>query len=388
MQVCQLDETEIDVAAVDGDGTLLTRVWIVVLVDVLTHMILGYWLWPRSPNREAIGLCIQHAIRPKARLFERLAITATDVFGRPELIIMDRAAWYKALEHDESLQNLRIKVKPQPGEPHVRNVVERLQGSINQQLRKAPGQTGRSVSHRGTYPSAARACVTFEDIDEAVAITCFRICNGEMDEKTLKRPDLEWRKHEHLIPRHLLDVDWEDVHLAFLPEVEKSLQSGGIRHFSTHYWDDADARLAELYENRGRHTLRVKVNRNDVSHLYLHHPDRRVWIPVPRADGDLRKLTEWESKAERAARRREAETSWQTKAQDRERVDGVFRRAAARKPRTRKEASDAKAAEVAREAPRPLAAEMDANRARGAPRDLGDLPATDEFYEEKDWSST
>ena len=212
LQVCQIDETEIDVLAVDDAGNLLRRLWVIVLVDVLTHMILGFWLWPRSANREAIGLCVQHAIRPKGAYFQKFGIEATDVFGRPERIISDRAAWYKSLQDNRSLEDLRVVVEPRRGEPHIRGVVERLQGSINQQLRKGRGQTGRSVADRGDYPAKERACLTYEQIETAVAITAFRICNGEMDEKTRKRPDLEWAKHACRIPEHLLTVDWEAVH--------------------------------------------------------------------------------------------------------------------------------------------------------------------------------
>lgn len=390
LRICQIDETQVDVLAVDDEGNLLKRLWIIVLVDVLTHMILGIWLWPKPANREAIGLCLQHAIRPKAAYFQRLGIEATDVCGRPERIISDRAAWYKALENHRGLADLRITVEPRRGEPHIRGVVERLQGSINQQLRKAPGQTGRSPADRGDYPAEARACLTYESIEKAAAIAAFRICNGEMDEKTRKRPDHEWRKHMALIPEHLLNVDWEEVQLAFLPERTVSLNSKGIPAFGLVYWDPDDARLRDLYPNRGRTKLRIKVNRNDLSHIYLHHQALEQWIAVPRADGLLEPMTEWELKAERDAERAEAGTSWSERAKSRAMMDEALspmkRPQSDAKP-SRKEASDQLAAKLARDTPKPRSAEMDLNRVKTAGDGLGRLPATSEYFEVEDWSN-
>lgn len=390
LQICQIDETEIDVLAVDDAGHLLKRLWLIVLVDVLTHMILGFWLWPRSANREAIGLCLQHAIRPKGAYFQKFGIEATDVFGRPERIISDRAAWYKALKGHRGLEDLRITVDPRHGEPHIRNVVERLQGSINQQLRKARGQTGRSVADRGDYPAEDRACLTYEQIEKAAAITAFRICNGEMDEKTRKRPDLEWSKHASRIPEHLLTVDWEEVQLAFLPESTCSLSSKGIAAFGLFYWKPDDVRLAELYANRGREKLQIKVNRNDVSHIYLWHPTLMQWLTVPRADGVLTPMTAWELDAQNGRERQEAGTSWAERGKSREMVDEALTPPPRpRKARvSRKAASDALAAPVASEAPKPYAADMEINRLKTTGDGLGVLPATDDSFEVEHWGAS
>ncbi|ALJ39407.1 MULTISPECIES: integrase catalytic domain-containing protein [Azospirillum] len=390
LQVCQIDETEIDVLAVDDEGNLLRRLWVIVLVDVLTHMILGFWLWPRSANREAIGLCIQHAIRPKGAYFQKFGIEATDVFGRPERIISDRAAWYKSLQDNRSLEDLRVVVEPRRGEPHIRGVVERLQGSINQQLRKGRGQTGRSVADRGDYPAKERACLTYEQIETAVAITAFRICNGEMDEKTRKRPDLEWGKHACRIPEHLLTVDWEAVQLAFLPERACRLSSKGIPAFGLTYWEDEDPRLAELYANRGRESLRIKVNRNDVSHIYVRHPSWESWVAVPRADGLLTPLTAWEWEAQKERERAEAETSWMERGKSREMVDAALTPTAGtgRKPRvSRKAASEAVAARVAGDAPKPHASEMALNRLKTSGDGLGRLPVVDDCFDVEPWGN-
>lgn len=390
LQACQIDETEIDVLAVDDAGNLLKRLWVIVLVDVLTHMILGFWLWPHSANREAIGLCIQHAIRPKRTYFQKFGIEATDVFGRPERIISDRAAWYKSLQDNKSLEDLRITVEPRHGEPHIRGVVERLQGSINQQLRKGRGRTGHSTADRGEYPAEERACLTYEQIEKAVAITAFRICNGEMDEKTRKRPDLEWAKHAPRIPEHLLIVDWEAVQLAFLPEHAGRLSSKGIPAFGLTYWNADDPKLAGLYANRGRDALRIKVNRNDVSHIYVRHPSWESWVAVPRADGVLTPLTAWELEAQNERERAEAETSWMERGKSREMVDAALTPAAGagRKPRvSRKAASGALAARVAGEAPKPHEAEMALNRLKTSGDGLGRLPAVEDCFDVEPWGS-
>lgn len=391
LEVCQIDETPIDVLAVDNDGNLLKRLYVVVLVDVLTHVILGFWIWPRSPNREAIGLCIQHAMRPKLDYFRKFDIDGVNVYGRPKTIITDRASWYQSIADDRAVKDLRIDVQPRRSEPHVRGVVERLQGTINQQLRKLKGQTGRSPSDRGDYPSDKEARLTVFDLEEAAAIAAFRICNGEMDQETLLRPDLEWQKRVHLIPDHLMTADWQDVQLAFLPEVEKSLSVRGIQHFSLVYWNDSDPKLAGLYQNRFRIRLRVKVNRNDISHIYLLHPTSGEWLLVPRADGDLAPLTEWDLKQQRKARREEAGTSWSKRAQDRERIDAINARAENRLQSSRKSgigrrvASNGVASAIAASAPKPLEGEIELNRIKTQGNGLGSLPQTDDVYEEVVW---
>ncbi|WP_247877380.1 hypothetical protein [Azospirillum brasilense] len=77
---------------------------------------------------------------------------------------------------------------------------------------------------------------------------------------------------------------------------------------------------------------------------------------MPRADGDLAPKTAWELEAERARERAEAETTWTEKGTSREMVAAALTPTSPseRKTRgTRKAASDALAARVAGDAPKP-----------------------------------
>ena len=70
MQLAELDHTPIDVEVVDEDGVVLGRVWLTLIIETVTRMILGYHLSFNAPNAHSVIYAVKHAALSKDEIIE------------------------------------------------------------------------------------------------------------------------------------------------------------------------------------------------------------------------------------------------------------------------------------------------------------------------------
>jgi putative transposase len=257
-----------------------------------------------KPKSLSVALCMAQALCPKeAWLAARgLAQYAWPMFGRPETLVVDGGKEFKGDAFARGCKEYGIAIRPRHrGNVHQGGVVERLLGALNGVIGALPGRTGRSVADRDSYPSEAKARLTFGDLERCVALAVLDH-NLRQNEKTLIAPMSEWTARAAELPRRGDNV--LQVLIAFLPGGERRLTPQGVSFEALDYYAPW---LGELVPERDRlGMLEVRADPRDLSHIYVRHPHTGLFQPAPRRDGRMEPITLWEHKRNRAARRASA----------------------------------------------------------------------------------
>jgi putative transposase len=303
LAVCQIDHTPSDIQfvdVIDRLGVFIGRAYLTLLVDVFSRAVLGFCLTLEKPSSLSVALCLAHALCPKDIFMrERGLEHEWPMHGRPERLVVDSAKEFRGEAFARGCEEYRIAVKRRSrGTVHRGGVVERLLGKLNAVIATLFGTTGRSVSSRDGYPSERRACLTFADLERCLTLAIVEH-NAHQNRKSLKVPLDQWRAHAGKLKRH--NDDPHQVLLAFLPGGGRRLTAQGVSLFALDYWA---AWLGELVPQRDRlGKLQVRYDPRDLSHIYLRHPHRGEFRPVPRRDGVATPITLWEHRRDRKERR-------------------------------------------------------------------------------------
>lgn len=151
----------------DGDNVLTRRVWITVLRDEYSGMVLGLSIRLKAPSRAACAMVIRDCVRRNCRL--------------PETIVVDNGKEFESTYFEVLLAKYGIcKQSRPPGAPRFGSSIESLFKSMREFLRTLPGSTknddrGRAVSAK--FRGQARALLNIEATYDAVERFCFDLFN-------------------------------------------------------------------------------------------------------------------------------------------------------------------------------------------------------------------
>ncbi|MEO6382240.1 MAG: Mu transposase C-terminal domain-containing protein [Nitrobacter sp.] len=294
LDVCQIDHTPTDinfVDVIDGIGVFVGRAYLTLLVDVCTRAIVGFCLTLEKPSTLSVALCLAQAMCAKDEwLRARGLVQCWPVFGRPRRLVTDSAKEFKGHAFQRGCDDYGVTIRYRDrGRVHQGGVVERLLGKLNAVIATRYGSTGRSVTDRDGYPSRARACLTFADLETCLALAIIDH-NQQQNDKTLKVPLAQWQAQAVELPR--FHDDPHRVLLNFLPVQWRVLTPQGISLFAMTYYAPWLGRLVPERDRIGK--LEVRYDPRDISHVYVRDPHSDDFLPVARRDGVTTPLTLWE----------------------------------------------------------------------------------------------
>lgn len=294
LDVCQIDHTPTDinfVDVIDGVGVFVGRAYLTLLVDVCTRCIVGFCLTLEKPATLSVALCLAQAMCAKDDwLRARGLVQSWPVFGRPRRLVTDSAKEFKGQAFQRGCDDYGITIRYRDrGRVHQGGVVERLLGKLNAVIATRYGSTGRSVADRDGYPSRARACLTFAELETCLTLAVIDH-NQQQNAKTLKVPLAQWRAHAAELPR--FNDDPHRVLLGFLPVRWRVLTPQGISLFAMAYYAEWLGGLVPERDRIGK--LEVRYDPRDISHVYVRDPHTGALLPVARRDGVAAPVTLWE----------------------------------------------------------------------------------------------
>lgn len=314
LAVVQADHTPSDinfVEVVQSGDRYVGRAYLTVVTDVYSRAVLGFCLTLERPSRLSVALCLAHALCRKDEWLQVRGFAGKDwpMYGRPKVLLVDSGAEFQSTLFQEACREFGISVRLRNrGSVHTGGIIERLLGILNGMLGGLYGKTGRSVADRGDYPSAARACLTFEELEKCVALAVMHH-NHHLPEKTLKVPQATWIEAIGEAPRH--NDDPFRVLLHFLPNEQRALTPQGVSINAVDYYSDALGLLIPERDRLGK--LDFRYDPRDISRVYLHHPYTKEFVPIGRRDGSTDQVTLWDHAASRREQRRRTATTEQAK---------------------------------------------------------------------------
>ena len=273
LDVVQIDHTTADIVLVDHvNRKPLKRPHLTLAIDVASRMVLGFYVSFDAPSVLSIALCLDHCLENKtipAREGHDDLVWPTA--GIPKAIHVDNGQDFKSRAFRRACDEWGVKVNYRPyGGTHYGGHIERLIGTTMGAVHVLPGTTMSSTKDKGDYDSLGQAALTLSEFEDWLVLEICRYHNN-VHSGLGRTPLAAWADLSGDIKGRCVN-DRDGFRISFMPFERRKVRRTGIRLFSIDYWSDA---LAPLIE-RGDHSLVIKYDPRDLSHVWVLGPDGRA----------------------------------------------------------------------------------------------------------------
>jgi putative transposase len=282
----EIDHTPIDLVVADErTGMPLGRPYLTVCIDTFSRCILGIHISFEPPSYLTVSRCLKNAILPKVDLRERYPDIDSEW---PAYGLMDRLVVDNGLEfHSESLENacltLGIEIDYAPRKtPWYKGRVERFFRTLSTDVtHKAPGTTFSNTQEKGDYDPVSEAVVSYQAL-QGIILKYIADLYHQRPHRALKiAPAAAW--HTRMTPEEIRLPDDPGLLDAVLAQSdERRLTNKGIEYDGLFYNSPElqDLRL----QNGTKLQVDVRIDRGDLSAIYVLTDERTKYIKVPALD--------------------------------------------------------------------------------------------------------
>lgn len=293
----ECDDTKTDLLVIDPETSLaLGRPWLMILIDVFTRMILGYFLSFYPPSHVTVMMAMKHAIRPKTYVKEKYPdiVNTWDTYGLIEVLVIDNAKhWYGNGLKDAFYQTGTDMQFAPVRIPWYKGAIERLLETIHSSLiHKQPGTTFSNIFEKGDYDPEKHAVIWLDLLDEILHKWIIDVYSQDIHTGINDIPARRWKnsivKFPPALPPAHTDLD------VIFGKVTYRKISGTVIHFKNLEYSDSILTTikTELRED-GR--IKIKYDPTDLGMIYVYDDFWCRFVPVPAVDQEYAKgLTEWQ----------------------------------------------------------------------------------------------
>ena len=301
LQVVQIDHTAVDLIIVDElTRQPIGRPYLTVAIDVYSRCLTGFCLTLEAPSAVSVGLCLAHSILDKeAWMASRKIEGEWSIWGKPDCIHVDNATEFHSEALRRGCEQHGIKIYYRPvGCPHYGGTVERIIGTLMQQVHKLPGTTFSNIQERGDYDSSGKAILTLAELEKWLTIVITSYYHNKIH-ASLNEPPIELYKAGILgcggtpargIPPRIQNK--KDFLIDFLPIVKRTLQRHGFMLDHIAYYSNA---LQPLIEERHRYEkFIIRRDPRNLSRIFVLHPELNEYLEIPCRNLSRPAITLWE----------------------------------------------------------------------------------------------
>jgi putative transposase len=308
LAVIQIDHTPVDLILVDDvHRRPVGRPWVTLAIDVFSRLVAGFSVSFDPPGSLAVGLCLAHAILPKDLWLARHDIaTPWPIWGVMDTVHADNAKEFRGSMLRKACQEYGIDLHWRPvRRPHFGGHIERLLGTLNDEIHTLPGSTFSNPRARGAYDSEQHAAMTLSEFEHWLAILIVEVYHQRLHSALGMTP---LQKYEEGIfgtderpgrgvPERLMDET--RLRLNFLPYVERTVQSHGIVIDEIQYYDDVLKPWIHHLDPRattGKRKQKFIVRRDprDISRIYFYDPELKQHFEIPYRNTAHPPISVWE----------------------------------------------------------------------------------------------
>ena len=268
-----------------------------------------------SPSEVAVGMCLVHAILPKDSWLGVIGVQAQwPIWGVPSAVHADNGKEFHGAMITRAAQAYRFRVEWRKVKmPNWGGHIERLLGTFNQEVHTLPGTTFSNTKERGTYAPHTKAVLTLGELERYLTEY---ICNvyQQRIHSALGRPPLKRYEAGVLGDGVSPGVDLAQpiadpkrLRLDFMPVLERSIQSYGLRIDGLSYYDSVLDPWVRATDPQTKKPLRFVVRRDprDISIVHFLDPNTNRYYPIPYRQFEWPSMSLWELREVRAQLKRE-----------------------------------------------------------------------------------
>lgn len=306
LAVVQVDHTEVDLILVDNlHRQPIGRPWLTLLIDVCTRMVLGFYISFDPPGNLSLGLCLAHAFLPKEKWLHNLGIETTwPCWGVPRTIHADNAKEFRGLMLKKACQEYGINLEWRPvAKPRYGAHIERLLGTLMEDIHGLAGTTFSNPQQRGEYDSEGESSMSLEEFERWFTHLCLDIYHQRPHSHLGMPPIAKWqegilgtRKTPGIgLPTRITNE--QKLKLDLMPFDEKTVQHYGIVWDKVQYQHDVLRRwINEPDPDHPKHKRKFLCRRDprDISVIWFYDPEVHQYYAIPYRNTAHPAISIWE----------------------------------------------------------------------------------------------
>lgn len=309
LSVVQVDHTLIDDILVDDIYRLpIGRPWLTLLIDVCTRMILGFYISFDPPGNLSLGLALAHAILPKENGLIKLDVDGKwPCWGLPRTIHADNAKEFRGEMLRKACQEYGVNLEWRPvAKPRYGAHIERLLGTLNEEIHSLAGTTFSNPEQRGEYDSDAESTMSLGEFERWFTHLCVDVYHQRPHSALGVPPIAKWqegilgtkKKPGIGIPERLTDE--QKLKLDLMPFEKRTVQHYGIVWDHIEYQHDVLRRwVNEPDPDTPKHKRKFLCRRDprDISVIWFFDPEVRQYYAIPYRNTSHPAISIWELRA-------------------------------------------------------------------------------------------
>ena len=297
LEQVQIDHTVIDLIIVDErDRQPIGRPYLTIAIDVYSDCIVGMVVTLESPSTVSVGLCLSHMVCDKRPWLERLQLEVDwPMSGKPRSLYLDNASEFKseALRRGCEQHGISLNYRP-PGQPHYGGIIERLIGTMMEEVHGLPGTTFSNPKERGDYDSEKKAALTLSELERWLTLAV-AYYHGDTHNNGLHEPPARrWAKVVVSTGSPPIVTNAKAFLVDFLPVIRRTLTRTGFVIDHIHYFANA---LKPLIARRDRFApFLIRRDPLDISRIWALEPDSQQYLEIPYRSLENPAITLWEQR--------------------------------------------------------------------------------------------
>ena len=306
LSVVQVDHTPVDIVLVDDTYRLpVGRPWLTLLIDVYSRMVLGFYISFDPPGNLSLGLCLSQAFLPKEKWLSKLGIeTAWPCWGLPRTIHADNAKEFRGKMLTAACKEYGIDLEWWPvATPHYGAHIERLLGTLNEEIHAAPGTTFSNPRQRGEYDSEGQSAMSLAEFEKWFTILCVEAYHQRPHSQLGMPPIAKWqegifgtKKVPGIgIPPRITDE--LRLKLDLMPFETRTVQHYGIVWDKVEYQHDVLRRWINANDPDNPKLKRKFLCRRDprdISTIWFYDPEVQQYYAIPYRNTSHPAISIWE----------------------------------------------------------------------------------------------
>lgn len=306
LSVVQVDHTPVDIILVDDTFRLpIGRPWLTLLIDVYSRMVLGFYISFDPPGNLSLGLCLAQAFLPKEKWLSKLGIeTPWPCWGLPRTIHADNAKEFRGKMLTAACKEYGIDLEWRPvATPHYGAHIERLLGTLNEEIHAAPGTTFSNPRQRGEYDSEGQSAMSLAEFEKWFTILCIEAYHHRPHSQLGMPPIAKWqegifgtKKAPGIgIPPRITDE--LRLKLDLMPFENRTVQHYGIVWDKVEYQHDVLRRWINAMDPDNPKLKRKFLCRRDprdISTIWFYDPEVQQYYAIPYRNTAHPTISVWE----------------------------------------------------------------------------------------------
>jgi putative transposase len=308
LSVVQIDHTLLDIILVDDvNREPVGRPWITIAIDVFSRMVLGFYISLDPPGAMGTGLCLSHAILPKQLWLSKINVEGEwPCYGLMKSIHLDNAKEFHGYMLERACEEYGIEINFRPvANPKYGGHVERLIGTVLNELHAVKGTTFSDPSQRKFYKSEKKACFTINELEKWLTTFIVNVYH-KRTHSTIKTSPLSKYTEGVLGSKNQVGTGLQKpilnelkLRLDFMPHIERTIQRYGVQINFIFYYHDILRKWIHAHESPETHdsTKRkfiFKIDPRDISVIYFYDPEIKDYFPIPYRNTGLPPMSIWE----------------------------------------------------------------------------------------------